>query len=331
MRLGVPKHGQYSRTQSTQNTQNLQPAGRNVPTQLQTLQEVPIPPYSGSVGASTYHNGRASEDAYIINPYLAPYDGKPPLAAGYVSKQSTYHSRDPRFVTMSSAASPPIQTIQQEAVINQPAIPVPTGQRVSMFKFGFDPSVGHPVPLAHSFEMTDNAANSVADPAPPPVLPIEQGEVMIQPAISASSGQQIHTVKVAFDPGDGHPIILSHSVELPVHAANLVVNSSESTKGEPRGSDVGVREPHDDKKAKARIMFRTSLKKFVREQIKKTWGGDPLKEELSGIVQKIIENVMRSEKNIPTEEKISGYLRSNRMKIKKLIQVTGIVLPITLF
>jgi len=49
-------------------------------------------------GPSVNHNATACHGTHLINPSLEPYNGKGPVTADRVSKQSTRRSRDPRLV-----------------------------------------------------------------------------------------------------------------------------------------------------------------------------------------------------------------------------------------
>jgi len=49
-------------------------------------------------GPSINHSATACHGTHLINPSLEPYNGKGPVTADRVSKQSTRRSRDPRLV-----------------------------------------------------------------------------------------------------------------------------------------------------------------------------------------------------------------------------------------
>lgn len=198
----------------------------------------------------------------------------------------------------------------------QPA--VSPSRRVTILKIAdVDPRDGLPLFLSHSVELPGQ------DPATQPVPDM----------INLPPGIPISTFRVTTDPSDGQSVILSRTVEVTGHAPNSVVDASNSTTGQPSGSVVKARETHDDNQTMVRMIFKTALKEFVTKQIEETRDQGQSKKELRDlIVQKTVDKIMRSVKNIPsTEEMIGKYLSSYKGKIKKLIQVVHIILPIHSF
>lgn len=193
----------------------------------------------------------------------------------------------------------------------QPA--VSANQRVEILKIEINPRDGRASLLSHSVELTSHD-----DPATHPVPVV----------ISIPSGVPIHTFRVV------QSVILSHTVdEVTGHAANSVVDPSNSTEGQPSGSDLKAREAHDDNQTMVWMLFKTALKEFVTKQIEETRDQGQSKKELHDfIVQKTVDNIMRSEKNFPsTEERIGKYFSLYKGKINKLIQVVHITLPVHSF
>ncbi|KAG0520929.1 hypothetical protein BDA96_08G117100 [Sorghum bicolor] len=228
-------------------------------------------------------------------------NGKAPVTTHSVSNQSTQRSsRDPRL-----AASLRSRPIQKETSMIQPA--VSPSRRVTILKIAdVDPRDGLPLFLSHSVELPGQ------DPATQPVPDM----------INLPPGIPISTFRVTTDPSDGQSVILSRTVEVTGHAPNSVVDASNSTTGQPSGSVVKARETHDDNQTMVRMMFKTALKEFVTKQIEETRDQGQSKKELRDlIVQKTVDKIMRSVKNIrSTEEMIGKYLSSYKGKIKKLIQ-----------
>ncbi|CAL5093888.1 unnamed protein product [Urochloa decumbens] len=152
-------------------------------------------------------------------------------------------------------------------------------------------SAVRPVPPSVPPIQQEATAISIPSGAPPSVPPIQQEATAISvPSAASPSVPPIQQETINMD-DNNHPIDLSHSVEVTGQAAV------------PR-------------------RFKIALTKFVKKQLTKTWdSGDLTKELYKVIVQKVVEKVVISRKNIPdTSQMNREYLRRFKGKINKLLK-----------
>lgn len=141
--------------------------------------------------------------------------------------------------------------------------------------------------------------------APPPVPPTQHEAAAVSVPSAGSPPVppiQQEAVREATRDGNTLPEIPSRSVEVSYHAAQLK-------------------------------NFKSAVADFVKVQLKKTWHSGKLTKEIyKVIVQKVVENVTRSEEHIPeTREEADEYPRCSSEKINELIKVHLFALLLSYF